>query len=220
MFSANHKIFGRYSNARHRSMSSTWQMQLANPDLDYIGAPIPIDQRQIVISDSYVINPRTINEVRLGWNRRKLTRLPESLGENWASKFGIPNVGPETMPIFQTSTGRRSGYFRFPEGETLDVNENASLQNNLSMTRGKHTFKTGYEILRTRLNSHLEQRPSGTYRLGGTEFPFTPNTGHPFAIFCWARSRGRTSPGRWPPGYRSGGAMRSTSRTTGRRPET
>jgi hypothetical protein len=182
MFSANHKIFGRYSNARHRSMSDYWQMQLANPDLDYIGAPIPIDQRQIVISDSYVITPRTINEVRLGWNRRKLTRLPESLGENWASKFGIPNVGPETMPIFQTSTGGQ-WYFRFPEGETLDVNENASLQNNLSMIRGKHTFKTGYELLRTRLNSHLEQRPSGTYRLGGTEFPFTPNTGHPFANF-------------------------------------
>ena len=181
-FSSNHKIFGRYSNARHRSMSSYWQMQLANPDLDYIGAPIPIDQRQIVISDSYVINPRTINEVRLGWNRRKFTRLPESLGENWAAKFGIPNVGPETMPIFQTSTGGE-WYFRFPEGETLDVNENASLQNNLSMTRGKHTFKTGYELLRTRLNSHLEERPSGTYRLGGTELPFTPNTGHPFANF-------------------------------------
>ncbi len=28
-----------------------------------------------------------------------------------------------------------------------------------------------------------KQRPSGTYRLGGTEFPFTPNTGHPFASF-------------------------------------
>ena len=56
-FSDKHKIFGRYSNARHRSMSGTWQMQLANRDLDYIGAPIPIDQHQVVVSDSYVINP-------------------------------------------------------------------------------------------------------------------------------------------------------------------
>jgi hypothetical protein len=192
MFSANHKIFGRYSNARHRSMSNYWQVQLANRDLDYVGAPIPIDQRQVVISDSYVFNQRTINEVRLGWNRRKLTRLPESLGENWAAKFGIPNVGPETMPIFGVAAGiftssnfasANNFYFRFPEGETLDVNENASLQDNLSMIRGRHTFKTGYELLRTRLNSHLEARPSGVYQLGGTEFPFTPNTGHPFASF-------------------------------------
>ena len=102
-------------------------------------------------------------------------------------EFGIPNVGPETMPILSSTSHRRASasnfYFRFPEGETLDVNENASLQNNLSMIRGRHTFKTGYELLRTRLNSHLEARPSGTYRLGGTEFPFTPNTGHPFANF-------------------------------------
>ncbi len=179
-FSDNHKIFGRYSNARHRSMSGTWQMQLANRDFDYIAAPIPIDQRQVAISD--VINPTTINEVRLGWNRRKTTRLPDSLGQNWAAKFGIPNVWPETMPIFQTSTGGQF-YFRFPEGETVDVNENASLQNNLSLIRGRHTFKTGYELLRTGINSHLEQRPSGTYMLGGTELPFTPNTGNVFASF-------------------------------------
>ncbi|MGH9721854.1 MAG: hypothetical protein ACRD8O_16730, partial [Bryobacteraceae bacterium] len=181
-FSDNHKIFGRYSNARHRSMSGTWQSQLANRVFDYIAAPIPIDQRQIAISDSYTINASTINEVRVGWNRRKLTRLPESLGQNWAQQFGIPNVGPETMPILQNATGGQF-YFRFPEGETVDVNANASLQNNLSMIRGRHTFKTGYEILRTGINSHLEARPSGTYRLGGSELPFTPATGHQFASF-------------------------------------
>jgi hypothetical protein len=181
-FSDKHKIFARYSNARHRSMSGTWQMQLANPVFDYIGTPIPVDQRQVAISDSYVINPSTINEVRLGWNRRKSTRLPESLGQNWASQFGIPNVGPDTMPTFQTASGGQF-YFRFPEGETVDVNENASLQDNFTLIRGRHTFKAGYELLRTRINSHLDQRPSGTYLLGGTEFPFTPNTGNPFASF-------------------------------------
>jgi hypothetical protein len=181
-FSDKHKLFGRYSNARHRSMSGTWQMQLANRDLDYIAAPIPVDYRQVVVSDSFVVNPATINEVRLGWSRRKSTRLPESLGQNWAAKFGIPNVGPETMPIFQTSSGGQF-YFRFPEGETVDVNESASFQENFTLTRGRHTFKTGYELLRTRINSHLEGRPSGTYLLGGTEFPFTPGTGNVFASF-------------------------------------
>lgn len=181
-FSDNHKIFGRYSNARHRSMSGTWQMQLANPEFDYIEAPIPVDFRQVAISDSYVLNPTTINEVRLGWNRRKSTRLPASLGQDWAAKFGIPNVAPDTMPIFQTSTGGQF-YFRFPEGETVDVNENFSIQDNLSLIRGRHTFKTGYELLRTRINSHVQALPSGIYRLGGTELPFTPGTGNTFASF-------------------------------------
>ena len=161
--------------------------------LDYIEAAIPIDQRQVAISDSYVVNPTTINEVRLGWNRRKLTRSPASLGENWAGQLGIPNVGPETMPIFCVAIATCSNltytptsgplYFRYPEGETVDVNSNFSVQDNLSMIRGRHTFKTGYELLRTTINSHLEERQSGTYVLGGTEFPFTPSTGHPFASF-------------------------------------
>lgn len=181
-FSDNHKFFVRYSNARHRSMSDVWQIQLANRDLDYVGAPIPIDQRQVALSDNYVVSPRTINEIRIGWNRRKNTRLPVSLGQDWAAKFGIPNVSPETMPIFQPATGGNF-YFRFPEGETVNVNANFSVQDNLSMIRGRHTFKTGYEILRTSINSHLEARPGGTYLLGGTEFPFTPGTGNTFASF-------------------------------------
>ncbi|MDA1315833.1 MAG: carboxypeptidase regulatory-like domain-containing protein [Acidobacteria bacterium] len=181
-FSDNHKVFGRYSNARHRSMAGTWQVQLANPVFDFIEADIPIDQRQVVLSDSYVINPTTINEIRVGWNRRKNTRLPASLNENWAQQFGIPNVGPETMPIFQTSTGGQF-YFRPPAGKTVDVNANISFQENFTMIRGRHTIKTGYEGLKTSINSHLSELPGGTYRLGGTESPFTPNTGHKFASF-------------------------------------
>jgi hypothetical protein len=51
------------------------------------------------------------------------------------------------------------------------------------MVRGRHTLKTGYELLRTRHNVHVASQPSGIYRFGGTEFPFRPNTGNPFASF-------------------------------------
>ena len=72
---------------------------------------------------------------------------------------------------------------RFPEGDNVDVTENFSFQENLTLVRGRHTFKTGYELLRTRANSNVNSEPSGRYRFGGTELPFTPNTGHPFASF-------------------------------------
>jgi hypothetical protein len=179
-FSDNHKIFGRYSNFRHRSFNGRWQVNVNNPIFDYNFTPIPINQRQLVISDSFTIGPTTINEVRFGGNRRKFTRTPESLGGNWGDQFGIPNVSGETMPVFQTAGGGQL-FFRFPEGESIDVNESYSLQENLTMVRGRHTFKTGYEILRTRLNSHVPATPAGVYRMGGTEFPFRPNTGNPFA---------------------------------------
>ncbi|MGH9660111.1 MAG: hypothetical protein ACRD96_16300, partial [Bryobacteraceae bacterium] len=176
-FSDKHKIFGRYSNFRHRSFSGRWQVNVANPIFDREYTPIPINQRQAVVSDTITISPTMIHEVRLGWNRRKFTRQPASLGQGWAEKLGIPGVGPETMPTFNGL------YFNFPGGESADVNENMSLQDNVTMVRGRHTFKTGYELMRTRHNVHIDVTPSGVYNFGGTEFPFRPNTGNTFASF-------------------------------------
>src|SRR5262249_28590282 len=97
--------------------------------------------------------------------------------------FGIPNVSTETMPSFLDSGGGNFFTGRFPEGPQSDVTESFSFQENLTKVRGRHTFKTGYELLRTRANSRLNAEPSGRYRFGGTEQPFTPNTGNSFASF-------------------------------------
>jgi hypothetical protein len=63
------------------------------------------------------------------------------------------------------------------------VPEDFTFQENLTKIIGKHTIKVGYEFIRTRHNSVPEALPSGTYNMGGTEFPFTPNTGNAFASF-------------------------------------
>jgi len=181
-FSDAHKIFGRYSYYRHRAFRDRWQVQVANPLFDNSSTPVPVDQRQLAISDSITISPTTVNEIRFGANRRYYQRTPETLGQNWAGKLGIPNVSPDTMPTFLTATGGQL-ISRFPEGRESDVTENFSLQENLTLVRGRHTFKTGYELLRTRANSTVSAEPSGRYRFGGTDFPFRPNTGNDFASF-------------------------------------
>lgn len=181
-FSDRHKMFGRLSHFRHRAYIDRLQVAVANRLFDYNASPNPVDMRQLAISDSIMINPTTINEIRFGGNRRLFKITPPTLNQNWAGTIGIPNVGPETMPTFLTSTGGQL-YSRFPEGRQLDVTESLSLQENLTLVRGLHTFKTGYEILRTRANSLVTAEPSGRYWFGGTEFPFTPNTGNNFASF-------------------------------------
>ncbi len=181
-FSDRHKAFARYSNFRHRSINGRWQTNVRNKIFDFNYTPIPTDQHQFVVSDAITISPTIINEMRLGANRRKYTREPESLDQDWAGKLGIPNVSPATMPTFQTSTGGTL-IFTFPGGKSVDVNENLSFQENLTIVHGRHAFKTGYELLRTRHNSAITAQPSGVYRFGGTEFPFTPNTGNAFASF-------------------------------------
>jgi outer membrane receptor protein involved in Fe transport len=51
------------------------------------------------------------------------------------------------------------------------------------MIRGRNTLKTGNEGLKTSIKSQMSELPGVTYRLGGTELPFTPNTGNTFASF-------------------------------------
>lgn len=181
-FSDRHKIFARESYFRHRSWRGRWQINVANPIFDINVPQIPIDQNQLVVSDTFTISPTVINEIRFGGNRRDFARTPESVGQNWASQLGIPGVGGDTMPNFRNAGG---GILlsEFPGGSSQEIAENMSLQENLTIVRGRHTFKTGYELMRTRHNVRVATEPSGIYRMGGTEFPFRPNTGNAFASF-------------------------------------
>ena len=180
-FSSTHKIFGRYSLVRHRSEERPVR-GLTEP-LTYGNVYIkPLDFHNAVVSDTYTINPTTINEVRLGFNRRALTALPATYGKGWAAKLGIPRVSEETFPDFLNSGGGR--FYGFgPGGRSYTRAEDITFQENFTKVLGSHTFKAGYEMIRTRYNSLVEALPSGAYRLGGTDFPFRANTGNAFASF-------------------------------------
>ena len=84
------RLFGGYSHVRHRSVgrfSNEPLWELVDPQFT-----IPIDQSNVVISDTHTFNPTTINEFRFGFNRRHRTRRPATQDGNWAQQLGIPNV--------------------------------------------------------------------------------------------------------------------------------
>ncbi|MEJ7607807.1 MAG: hypothetical protein WKF37_16430 [Bryobacteraceae bacterium] len=82
-FSANHKVFGRYSQVRHRSWRDRLSPEIAWPEYDFRAVKIPIDQRNIVFSDTYTISPTMINEARLGYNA----------GAGRFSRYAWPGLG-------------------------------------------------------------------------------------------------------------------------------
>ena len=179
-FSSKHHIFGRYSQSHHRAFSDRWALEIDWRLIDPNTVPIPIDQPNAVVSDVYTISPTMINEARLGMNRRHFTRVPEANGQGWAKQLGIPNVGADTFPGFNVTT---YNYRMQPGGARQEVAEDFTFQDNLTRVMGKHTAKFGYEVIRTRFNSLVEALPSGQYTMGGTDLPFTPNTGNNFAAF-------------------------------------
>jgi opacity protein-like surface antigen len=188
-FAPNHRIFGRYSHVRHRSWRDRLSPEIAWSEYDSRAVPLPIDQRNIVISDTYTLSPTMINEMRVGFNRRRSNTNPSTIGQDWAGQLGIPNVNPETFPDFQACnnlsncTGGTTFFRQGNLARSQEVGEDFTFQNNLTKIVNRHTLKFGYELIRTRYNLLQAALPSGSYRFGGTDFPFRPNTGNAFAAF-------------------------------------
>ena len=174
-FSNSHKIFGRYSQGHHTSFRDRWVVEAAWRLIDPNAVPFPIDQPNVVISDTYTISPTLINEIRLGSNRRKTTRQPAAADQGWAKKLGIPGVSDESFPEFRGTNQFGLFYRTGPGGKSQEVFEDYTFQDNVTKVAGRHTFKAGYELLRTRYNILTEALPSGRYFMGGTEFPFSPS---------------------------------------------
>lgn len=177
-FSSSHKMFGRYSQAHHRSVRNGFEVELAWSELGLNKQPIPTDNINGVFSDTYVLGPNRFNDFRIGYNRRAFSLESLTYGQDWAKQLGMPNVSPATFPIFNIGYGLASSL-----GRAHEVGEDISIQDAFTQIIGRHTIKTGYELLRTRYNSAVESLPSGSYTFGGTESPFTPNTGQTFASF-------------------------------------
>ncbi len=174
-FATNHRMFARFSRMRNRA-PGRYSTDIAWPIYDPVLVQ-PNDFTNVVLSDTYTFSSSLINEARLAYNRRHETKDPESYGQGWATKLGIPNVDDLTFPKIVT------GFNGGPGGRFQNVSEDFTFQENLTKVAGRHTLKFGYEVVRTRYNALIEALPSGTYNMGGTELPFTPNTGNTFANF-------------------------------------
>ena len=183
-FTSNHSMFARYSQARHRTLSQGLQFSwVADPSqsfsqlIDPSAAPVPIDEINIVVSDMMIVSPTMNNEFRVGYNRRQLTQAAPTQGQDWAKQLGIPNVSAATFPNFNIGYGL-AGLTSFQ-----NVGDDITVQDNFTKIHGKHAIKFGYEMIRTRYDATVASLPSGSYTFGGTEAPFTPNTGNTFASF-------------------------------------
>jgi len=132
---------------------------LATPGRNVVNRPF----KGIAINDTYMINPSTTLDTRLGYAFGKEQQRPYSYGFDLASlgfaqQFvnlvqykAFPTIG---VSGFQGLAG--SGYQDKP-GYTYTA------QSSVSMQRGRHLFKTGGEIRQMRLNQLANGSPSGSF---------------------------------------------------------
>ncbi len=180
-FTDSNRMFARYSQVLNRAVGD--QIGLNWRLLDGSSVLTPSNQENAVISDTEVFSPTLINELHIGFNRRRQSRTPPGLDAGWAQQLGIPGVSGATFPTFLDSNGSPFFQATFPGGAYNQVNQSYTAQDNITVVRGSHSFKMGYEILRTVENSVAASTPGGTFDFGGTAYPYTPNTGNDFAAF-------------------------------------
>ena len=166
------KIFGRYSD---RYFSSAPNPLFPKAQAVAEGLINGEDYaRGLTLGYTNTLDPRTILDVRLGFARTLYNYLNTSLGYQ-ASSLGLPGALDTAggTPLFPTFTAS-GGYTTLGnEGNRHNAFMNYSLLGSLTMVRGPHTIKFGFDGRLLRVNDHESNDSSGLFQFsqGFTQGP-------------------------------------------------
>ena len=165
--SEKHRIFGRYTY---------WKLDDIGQDL-FGGTDVKFNTRyaathnrtqQIVIGDTYTVNPTTIADLRVNYTRQYFTNPSLQLNQVDMSQFGpayaalAPKLSYTALPSL-TLTGTDSIYNMNPiSGVEFDPYNNYGLNGSLTKIVGAHSFKFGFEgVLRQHGGTGYFRNPAG-----------------------------------------------------------
>jgi outer membrane receptor protein involved in Fe transport len=127
---------------------------------------------QASIGVTRTITPTVVNELVVGYVRFRRERISEdSAKRNWIQELGIRGVpnrpltwgAPSVTPAGYPEVGYSSNnaVFRW-------LTQSEQVADNLSLVRGKHTFKTGLTYQAKRMSVTQWGTPNGAYQFNGT----------------------------------------------------
>jgi len=187
-FSPNHRLSGSYT---YTQPSLSFWDPLGNKTTPSDDGAEGAERSQFVnINDSYVINPRTILDLRAGFLRFRDERIPGSYGID-LTQFGFPKSFNDSV-LFRHIPNIHVGGISDVNASTgstiFGIQNNYSFAGSLSLIRGAHNMKMGalYRVLQ--LNRTQSNNASGdfTFNAGFTQAdPLTSSltAGVPFASY-------------------------------------
>ncbi|MBI4902287.1 MAG: TonB-dependent receptor [Acidobacteria bacterium] len=190
-FSTAFKVYYSWTDNRYSGFGRPWNIREDRPEFDHSGGNYSPSRNQLMsFGKTWVVSPSIVNDARIGYNRRYAETQVPSYQQNWNQKLGIPNINGDLFPAF--GSGDRNSptsiYGMAGVNRSRTVNETISFRDDMSIIRGKHAFKLGYDLLRFRLNSAVLAQPVRFNFSGSTtglqpDGTATGNTGSPFAGF-------------------------------------
>jgi hypothetical protein len=144
--------------------------------------------QQVQLSNTALLNPSTVNEVRLNYTRIGLLRNKPVGGLGKIEDFGYFR-GDATHPlgviptnskfegVAPVSFGQMGSAFGLPDGTTGQYNNTYQIADNFSKIIGKHTLKFGGDIRYIQVNERNTYTSNGWFEFDGGE------TGNDFADY-------------------------------------
>jgi hypothetical protein len=187
-FSDKDQVFARYSFAKDL-LDPVTPLPEGSGSIT-AGATGLTDTRGHSVASSYIhiFNPRSSNELRLGYTRRSIDRKALLLDGPPSQSLKLPGIPSNAafqneLPTFIIDGFQQLG----PSANTdsdfrTDVTE---IVDTVSLQRGRHSIKVGLDFRWERLDIIQPPSPTGSFRFSTffTDLPGTTGTGNPLASF-------------------------------------
>lgn len=127
--------------------------------------------RSLALSETHMFSPHLVNEFRAGYNRIHSQRFQFNYNKDVSGQLGFPGV-----PFVPTNGGLPQ--LTFSDGDvatlgsptflpSLEIQNTFSYSDNLTLIRGKHSFKFGTEVRFEEFTIFQPASPRGTLNFGG-----------------------------------------------------
>jgi carboxypeptidase family protein len=161
-------IFGRFSIS-NQELSPPSQIPPPLAGAQFSSGDWVNNTRGAVISETHIFSPRIINEFRIGYTRLRSERLQFNAFENLSAQIGIPGIpftaGNGGLPRFDVSGVTSFGSATFQP--TKEFENVVHLIDTLSLIKGRHTLKFGFEY-KPKVDFSILQPPTPRGRFGYT----------------------------------------------------
>jgi hypothetical protein len=140
---ASGRLFGTFSYANEER-----DVKVLRP---FGGEAFPLSNRLLTVTHAHAFTPNVMNEFRVGYNRSRTYRLSEtSFGSDFArDTFNLQNTTDQAImfgvPAFNMSGFGGIGSISQAIGA---LDENLQFTDNLSLVRGNHNLRAGFQISR------------------------------------------------------------------------
>ena len=114
--------------------------------------PFDIDSKNIQLSDVWTISPNVVNEFRMAYTRQGNWYTPQSKGQGYPAKLGIPYAVEDILPTLSVS-GPVGGASIGPGTNAIYAEDSLQPSDVVTMIKGRHILHFGGELLDFRDNS-------------------------------------------------------------------